>query len=135
MVIVISAGHMVKGIAKFVSWVGFLPYAIRDPFGFKTVHQFTSGMLQIPVPLINKFVVSIIGIVIILISAYFAIRAYSTKDLSPSRKEEKTLIAYFDPDVIKQLKLIGMENEMTIQSMMQEAINDFFAKHGKAQIT
>lgn len=72
---------MVKGIAKLVSWVGFLPYAIHDPCGFETFQQFTSGMLQIPDPLINKFIVVIIGIFIILISVYFSIRAYSTKDL------------------------------------------------------
>jgi hypothetical protein len=76
LVIVISAGHMVKSIAKFVSWVGFLPYAIHDPSGFKTAHQFTSGMLQIPAPLIDKFVVSMIGIVIMLIGIYYAIREF-----------------------------------------------------------
>ena len=83
-VIVISAGHMVKGIAKFVSWVGFLPYAIGDPFGLKTFQQFSSGILQIPAPIIDKTVISIIGIAIILISGYFAIRAYSKKNLPPS---------------------------------------------------
>jgi uncharacterized membrane protein len=75
-VIVISAGHMVKGIAKLVSWVGFLPYAISDPLGIQTVHQLTSGILQIPAPLIDKFVVSIIGIVIMLIGIYYAIREF-----------------------------------------------------------
>jgi len=75
-VIVISAGHMVKGMAKFVSWIEFFPYAIRDPFGIQTVHQFTSGMLQIPGPLINKLVVSIIGIAIILVGIYYAIREF-----------------------------------------------------------
>ncbi|MFQ5786546.1 MAG: hypothetical protein ACE5H1_01060, partial [Thermodesulfobacteriota bacterium] len=76
MVIVISAGHMVKGMAKFVSWIDFLPYTTRDPFGIQTVHQFTFGMLQIPDPLVNKLVVSIIGIAIILIGIYYAIREF-----------------------------------------------------------
>lgn len=83
LVIVISAGHMVKGIAKFVSWVGFLPYAIRDPFGFKTVHQFTSGILKVPAPIIDKSVVSIIGIIIMLISVYFAIHEFRLANNEP----------------------------------------------------
>ena len=76
LVIVISAGHMVKGIAKFVSWVGFLPYAMRDPSGFETSHQFTSGMLRIPEPIIDHTVVSIIGIAVLLIGVYFANREF-----------------------------------------------------------
>ncbi len=54
--------------------------------------------------------------------------------LPPSRQGKKTIIGYFDPDVIKQLKMIGIEEDLSIQSMMQEAINDFFTKHSKAQI-
>lgn len=57
-----------------------------------------------------------------------------TSYVQASRIGKKSIIAYFDPDVIKQLKLIGIENDMTIQDMMQEALNDFFAKHAKAQI-
>ncbi len=52
----------------------------------------------------------------------------------PSRVGKKPLSAFFDPDVIKQLKLIGLEEDKTLQAMMEEAINDYFAKHGKAQI-
>lgn len=76
LVLVISAGHMVKGIAKLVSWVGFLPYAIHDPYGFKAAHEFTTGILQIPSHLIDKYIVSIIGIAIILFGVYFAIREF-----------------------------------------------------------
>ncbi len=56
-------------------------------------------------------------------------------NVPPSRVGKKPLTAFFDPDVIKQLKLIGLEGDgKTLQGMMEEAINDFFAKHGKAQI-
>ena len=58
----------------------------------------------------------------------------SSNYLPPSRQGKKTIIGYFDPDVIKQLKLIGIDEDLSIQSMMQEALNDFFVKHGKSQI-
>ncbi|MCP4373756.1 MAG: hypothetical protein GY797_37495, partial [Deltaproteobacteria bacterium] len=54
--------------------------------------------------------------------------------VAPSRVGKKPLTAFFDPDAIKQLKLIGIEEGKTLQSMTEEAINDYFAKHGKAQI-
>jgi len=76
LVIIISAGHMVKGMAKLISWAGFLPYAIRDPSGLKSFDLFTSGMLQIPGPLVNTFVVSITGIIIILFGIYYAARQF-----------------------------------------------------------
>ncbi len=60
--------------------------------------------------------------------------ASATNNVAPSRVGKKPLTAFFDPDAIKQLKLIGIEEDKTIQSMTEEAINDFFAKHGKAQI-
>ncbi len=57
-----------------------------------------------------------------------------TNNQPPSRQGKKTLTVYFDPDVIKQLKLIGIEHDISNQDMVQEALNDYFAKHGKAQI-
>ena len=55
-------------------------------------------------------------------------------NLPPSRQGKKALTVYLDPDVIKQVKLIGIESEMSNQDMLREALNDFFIKHSKAQI-
>ena len=54
--------------------------------------------------------------------------------LPPSRQGKKALTVFFDPDVIKQVKLIGVNQDMSNQDMLAEALNDYFAKHGKAQI-
>ncbi|MGR3311420.1 MAG: ribbon-helix-helix domain-containing protein [Candidatus Brocadiales bacterium] len=48
---------------------------------------------------------------------------------------KKPLTVYLDPDVIKQLKLIGIEHDMSNQDMLSEALNDYFVKYSKAQIT
>ncbi|NTV93524.1 MAG: hypothetical protein HGA72_09795 [Chlorobiaceae bacterium] len=54
--------------------------------------------------------------------------------VAPVRIGKKAVTVWFEPDVVKQLKLIGIEKGMTIQDMMRESLNDFFAKHHKAQI-
>lgn len=57
-----------------------------------------------------------------------------TAKAQPSRIGKKSINIYTDPDVKKQLKLIGLEEDRTIDDMLKEAINDFFAKKGKSQI-
>lgn len=47
---------------------------------------------------------------------------------------KKAVTGWFDSDVVKQLKMIGIERDMSIQDMIGEALNDFFTKHRKAQI-
>lgn len=54
--------------------------------------------------------------------------------VAPARKGKKAVTVWFEPDVVKQLKLIGIEKGMTQQDMMREALNDYFAKNHKAQI-
>lgn len=55
-------------------------------------------------------------------------------NLPPSRRGKKALTVYLDPDVIKQVKFIGIDQEMSTQDIVRDALNDYFAKHGKAQI-
>jgi len=54
--------------------------------------------------------------------------------VAPVRIGKKAVTVWFEPDVVKQMKLIGIEQGMTIQDMMAESLNDFFAKHHKPQI-
>jgi hypothetical protein len=54
--------------------------------------------------------------------------------VAPSRIGKKAVTVWFEPDAVRQLKLIGVEKGMTMQEMMREALNDFFAKNRKAQI-
>ena len=53
---------------------------------------------------------------------------------TPSRIGKKTVAAHFDPAVSKQLKQIGLEADRSTQDLLREAINDLFAKYGKALI-
>ena len=52
----------------------------------------------------------------------------------PSRVGKKIISGHFDPLVTRQLKQIALDQEATVQSLLAEALNDFFAKHGKQRI-
>ena len=51
-----------------------------------------------------------------------------------SRENTKMISGHFDPEVSRQLKLIGVEEDLTVQELLREALNDLFIKRGKAPI-
>ena len=52
----------------------------------------------------------------------------------PSRLGKRVVAGHFDPVVIRQLKLLAMDNDTSIQAMLAEAINDLFVKHNMKQL-
>lgn len=72
--VIISAGHMSKGLAKFVAWVGFLPLALNDPLGINTAVAIASKSLSPPAPLLSLPAVSALGIALISLGIMFAVR-------------------------------------------------------------
>ena len=72
--VIISTGHIAKGLAKSTSWIGFLPYALKDPLGIRTVLEIRSKAIPQPAPLLSLSVVSLMGIVLVVTGIYFSIR-------------------------------------------------------------
>lgn len=72
--VVVSAGHMTKGFAKFVSWVGFLPHALSDPVGLATVGEMGKKALAQPASLLPEGVVALVGVTLVLSGLFFAVR-------------------------------------------------------------
>lgn len=54
--------------------------------------------------------------------------------VTPSRIGKKQVSAYFGPDTVKQLHLLGIERDATVQALIEEALNDLFRKYGKSAI-
>jgi hypothetical protein len=52
----------------------------------------------------------------------------------PSRIGKKVIAGHFDPVVIRQLKLLAMNHDTSIQVMLSEALNDLFEKHNMKPI-
>ena len=74
MAVVIAAGHMSKGLAKFASWAGFLPHAIVDPGGTQTAMAITGHTMLPPHALLSKTIVAITAGVLIVGSLFLAVR-------------------------------------------------------------
>lgn len=52
----------------------------------------------------------------------------------PSRKGKKAITSYHDPAVSKELKQLALDQNTTVQSLMEEALNDLFSKNGRNPI-
>ena len=52
----------------------------------------------------------------------------------PSRKDKKLVAGHFEPKVAKQLKLLAVEDDTTVQALLEEALDLLFAKKGRARI-
>ena len=56
------------------------------------------------------------------------------KQRCPSRQGQKMIAGYFDPMVHRQLKMLCLEEDTTIQYLLTDALNGLFEKHGKPPI-
>ncbi|WP_010482039.1 ribbon-helix-helix domain-containing protein [Acaryochloris sp. CCMEE 5410] len=53
---------------------------------------------------------------------------------APVREGTRAIGGHFAPEVLKQLKLIALENDTTNQKLLGEALNLLFANYGKPPI-
>jgi polyferredoxin len=90
--IIVSAGHMSKGLAKFVSWAGFLPQALKDPTGAETLQAITTKVAPEPSLLLSVPTVSAISILLLTVALFMAVR--ETK-LSNSQAHKACLVPQF----------------------------------------
>ncbi|WP_367615627.1 ribbon-helix-helix domain-containing protein [Pseudoroseomonas ludipueritiae] len=60
--------------------------------------------------------------------------AESTKFHRPSRDGCRFMGGHFSPEVLKQMKLLAVEEGTTTQALLDEALNLLFVKKGKGRI-
>lgn len=60
--------------------------------------------------------------------------APAEKFYRPSRDNRKFVGGHFPPSVGKQLRLIAVEDDTTVQALLEEALNLLFVKKGRAKI-
>ncbi len=56
------------------------------------------------------------------------------KRVAPSREKKKHIGGYFDEAVYRQMKHLGVEQNMTTQDILKDALNAFFRLHDKPPI-
>jgi hypothetical protein len=47
----------------------------------------------------------------------------------PSRAGKKPITGFFDPEVSRQIKRVALDQDKTMQEILQEALNDLFRKY------
>ena len=58
----------------------------------------------------------------------------AAKFYRPSREGRRLIAGHFDPKVAKQLKMLAVEEETTVQALLEEALELLFVKKGKEAI-
>ncbi|MEW6125908.1 MAG: 4Fe-4S binding protein [Acidobacteriota bacterium] len=74
MAVVVSAGHMAKGLAKFVSWAGFLPYAVKDPNGLDTLQGLANKTIAMPASLLSPLTSVVVAVCLLGIALGLSLR-------------------------------------------------------------
>lgn len=54
--------------------------------------------------------------------------------IAPSRRGRKALTVYLDPDAVRQLKYLALDEDTTTQALVSEALNALFQERGKGRI-
>ncbi len=52
----------------------------------------------------------------------------------PSREGKRLIAGHFDPKVAKQLKLLAVEEDTSVQALLEEALDLLFVKKGKTKV-
>jgi hypothetical protein len=61
--------------------------------------------------------------------------AASEKFYRPSREGQKLIAGHFAPKVAKQLKLLAVEEDTTVQALLEQALDLLFVKKGKERVS
>jgi len=83
LVVIVAAGHMAKGLAKFTSWGAFLPHTLDDPTGVSTAVAFGSGTAVAPPALLSQGIVSLVGVMLVVAGLLMSLR--EAKRAGPKR--------------------------------------------------
>lgn len=62
-------------------------------------------------------------------------RASRAKASRPSRENTRLIGGHFPPEVSKQLRLIAVEEDTTVQALLEQAIDLLLAKKAKGRLT
>ncbi len=53
---------------------------------------------------------------------------------APSREGRIPIAGYFSLDVVRELKKLAVEKDVTLQALLAIAINDLFERHGRSRL-
>jgi len=84
MAVIIAAGQMAKGLAKFVSWAGFLPYTLSEFTGVETAVAVSGKAVATPAAVLPITWVSLVGAGLLVTAFFYALREAKLADRTSS---------------------------------------------------
>ena len=64
-----------------------------------------------------------------------SVEAEKTDDkVPPSRRGKRHISGYFEPEVLRQVKILCAEEDKTVNQVLADALNSLFVNKGKAPI-
>jgi polyferredoxin len=90
--VIVAAGHMAKGLAKLVSWGGYLPSALQAPTGTDAAVAITAGAMDKPAALLPLPIVSEVSLILLAAMAYFGVRESRLADPATHKSRVPSLV-------------------------------------------
>jgi hypothetical protein len=90
--VVVAAGHMAKGLEKFTSWVGFLPYAWSDPTGVQTAIKMNAKVMSQPMPWLTLPTLSLAAMALVTVGIVLALREARLSDPRGARTRAASIL-------------------------------------------
>jgi hypothetical protein len=84
--VVVATGHMAKGLEKFTSWIGFLPYAWAEPIGTQTAIKMNAQLLAPPAAWLTAPVLSVGSMLLVALGIGLALREARLADPDHARR-------------------------------------------------
>lgn len=86
MAVVVATGHLAKGLEKFTSWVGFLPYACAEPTGVQTALKMNNKIIPQPSAWFAPPTLSVFSMLLVTAGILLAIREAQLADPHNARR-------------------------------------------------
>jgi hypothetical protein len=92
MAVVIATAHMAKGLEKFTSWVGFLPYAWAEPGGVQNAIQMNAKAIPQPAAWFTLPTLSVLAMVLVGTGIWLALREARLADPDKARARSASIL-------------------------------------------
>jgi hypothetical protein len=86
MAMVVATGHMAKGLEKFNSWSGFLPYAWAEPAGVTTAVQIQAKAMATPAAWMGQPTLLLVAIALLVLGTGLGLREARLADPEHARR-------------------------------------------------
>ncbi len=90
--VVVATGQMAKGLEKFTSWIGFLPYAWSEPTGTQTAIKMNAKLMPQPAAWLTPAALSVCSMLLVAFGIWLALREARLADPDNGRRRYVSIL-------------------------------------------